>query len=86
MAIEFNAPPERLELDWRLIRAATDRGILLCINPDAHRPEALRCALDAVPTARKGWLTPQQVLNTRSADEILDHFAQMRRRESPRSD
>jgi len=70
VAIEFNAPAERLDLDWRLIRAATGRGISICVNPDAHQPEALRNVFTGIETARKGWLTPQQVLNTKTAPEM----------------
>lgn len=70
VAIEFNAPAERLDLDWRLIRAATGRGIPICVNPDAHQPEALRNVMTGIETARKGWLTAEQVLNTKNAAEM----------------
>ncbi len=69
-AIEFNAPPERLDLDWRLMRDATRLGIPICINPDAHQLESLRNVFPGLDTARKGWLTPGQVLNARTADEL----------------
>ncbi len=74
VAIEFNAPPERLDLDWRLIRAATSRGIPICINPDAHSPEAMGNVFASIATARKGWLTPEQVLNTKSAGDMAAHL------------
>lgn len=80
VAIEFNAPPERLDLDWRLIRAATSRGVPICINPDAHSPEAMRNVFPAVPTAQKGWLTREQVLNTKSAEEMVAYLRARRER------
>ena len=80
VAIEFNAPPERLDLDWRLIRAATSRGISICINPDAHSPEAMANVFPAVPTAQKGWLTREQVLNTKSAGEMVAYLKARRDR------
>ena len=80
VAIEFNTTPERLDLDWRRIRAATRRGLRLCINPDAHRLEGLHRVALGVETARKGWLTAEQVLNTRSAAELEEHFRERRSR------
>ena len=70
MALEFNTPAERLDLDWRLIRDATAQGARICVNPDAHRPQALESVASGLETARKGWLTPDQVLNTLTADEL----------------
>lgn len=81
VALEFNSVPERLDLDWRLIRSATDRGIPICINPDAHHPQAMRNVLEGIETARKGWLTPQQVLNTRSAGELEAYLSEVRHRD-----
>lgn len=74
-AIEFSTAPERLDLDWRLIRAATQRGVRLSINPDAHRLEAFWHVPEGVRTARKGWLTAGQVINTLpigELEELLD--------------
>ncbi len=84
VAIEFNAPPERLELDWRLIRAATGRGIPICINPDAHRPDAMHHVIAGIDTARKGWLTAAQTLNTRGAGELAAFFREVRGRKVTR--
>jgi len=80
VAIEFNARPERLDLDWRLLREATRRAIPICINPDAHSAGGLGVVADHIATARKGWLTPAQVLNTRTADDLARYF-RMRRLE-----
>lgn len=78
--IEFNTSPQRLDLDWRLIRSATRRGIRLAIDPDAHGLEMLEAIEPALATARKGWLTPEQVLNTRSATHVGEVFDARRRR------
>jgi DNA polymerase (family X) len=67
-AIEFNAPDERLDLDWRLIRSATSRGVRICINPDAHSVGTLNCVATGIDVARKGWLTQKQVLNCLDLD------------------
>ena len=72
--IEFNTAPARLDLDWRLMRSATDRGILIAVNPDAHRLKMMHSVFSGVDTARKGWVTAGQVLNTRSADEVRERF------------
>ena len=69
--IELNANPWRLDLDWRWWRRAAEKGVLCSINPDAHDIEQLAFAAHGVRIARKGWLTPEQVLNTRSLPEVL---------------
>jgi DNA polymerase (family 10) len=74
VALEFNSRRDRLDLDWRLIRSATSRGALICINPDAHTVVDMRNVLAGVATARKGWLSPSQVLNTRSVDQVARYF------------
>ncbi len=69
--IELNANPWRLDLDWRWWRRAAEKGVLCSINPDAHDIDQLAFAAHGVRIARKGWLTPAQVLNTRSLPEVL---------------
>lgn len=69
--IELNANPWRLDLDWRWWRRAAEKGVLCSINPDAHHVDHLAFAAHGVRIARKGWLTPAQVLNTRSLPEVL---------------
>jgi DNA polymerase (family 10) len=71
VALEFNANPRRLDLDWRHLRAATDAGVLVAVNPDAHRTAELDYMTRfGVPVARKGWLTAAQCLNARPLDEF----------------
>ena len=69
--IELNANPWRLDLDWRWWRRAAEKGVLCSINPDAHHIDQLAFAAHGVRIARKGWLTPEQVLNTRPLPEVL---------------
>ena len=68
--LELNANPLRLDLDWRHWRRAAERGLLCSINPDAHRVEGLGHFRAGVGAARKGWLTPAHVLNTRPLAEV----------------
>jgi DNA polymerase (family 10) len=68
--LELNANPMRLDLDWRHWRRAAEKGLLCCINPDAHAVEQFDYQLAGVHAARKGWLTAENVLNTRTLEEI----------------
>jgi DNA polymerase (family 10) len=70
VVIELNASPERLELDWRHWRKAAERGLMCSINPDAHETASLGYVRAGINIARKGWLRPQDVLNTRSLAEV----------------
>ena len=69
-AVEINASPYRLDLDWRLCKYARDQGVPICINPDAHDTNGLRDYWYGVQIARKGWLSAADVLNTPSGAEI----------------
>ena len=66
VAIEINANPNRLDLDWRFIRAAREAGCRFAINPDAHTVGELNYLKYGVAIARKGWLGPRDVINTMS--------------------
>jgi DNA polymerase (family 10) len=78
--IEVNANPHRLDLDWRHLRAAHAQGLLTSINPDAHSPDGLRDVTYGVGIARKGGVSPEQVLNTRGLEDIQGWLAQRRAR------
>ncbi len=80
VAIELNADPHRFDLDWRLHRYATERGVRIPICPDAHSTAGLANVRYGVGIARKGWLTPRDVLNTLPVDELLAFFTEQRRR------
>jgi len=77
-AIELNADPHRLDLDWRYIPHARALGVPIEIGPDAHSPRGLDVMNIGVGIARKGGLTAGDVLNSRSADDVLA-FARARR-------
>ena len=63
-ALEVNANPTRLDLHGTFIQAARDAGATIAINTDAHAPESLAYARYGVHTARRGWCTPTDVLNS----------------------
>jgi DNA polymerase (family 10) len=71
VAIELNANPWRLDMDWRLWRRAAERGLICAINPDAHDSAGLTHVAHGVVAARKGWLTKEHVLNTRPLADVL---------------
>ena len=73
--IEINANPQRLDMDWRHWRRAAERGLVCAINPDAHQTSGLGYFHAGVNIARKGWLAPEQVLNTLSAEAVKERFA-----------
>ena len=80
VAIELNGDPHRFDLDWRLHRYATERGVRIPITPDAHSPAGLENMRYGVGIARKGWLTPKDVLNTLLVDDVLAFFHEQRKR------
>ena len=72
VAIELNANPYRLDIDWRWIREATRRGLYISINPDAHAMDGLYDVRWGTEVARKGWLTAEQCLNALPLDAFAD--------------
>ena len=73
--IELNANPYRLDLDWRHWRQAAEKGLLCSINPDAHRTNGLEHFRAGIGAARKGWLTKENVFNTRTLAAVKKYFA-----------
>ena len=78
VCIEINANPSRLDLDWRFVRLARDRGIKVPIDPDAHSLTGLDDMRYGIGIGRKGWLRANDVLNTLETEALL-HFFQTRR-------
>jgi DNA polymerase (family X) len=78
VAVEINADPHRLDLDWRLIPRARELGATFEIGPDAHSTQGLDNVAFGVGIARKGGIGADEVLNARSADEVLA-FSRARR-------
>jgi DNA polymerase (family 10) len=73
--IELNANPYRLDMDWRLWIKAQEKGLICSINPDAHSTEQLHYVAEGVRMARKGYLSPSQVLNTFTLEKVLTYLA-----------
>jgi DNA polymerase (family 10) len=63
VAIEINANPRRLDLDWRWIYYAREKDCLFSINPDAHSIKEIDLIKYGVITGRKGGLTNTEVIN-----------------------
>lgn len=77
-AVELNADPHRLDLDWRYLHRAKDLGVTIEIGPDAHSEKGLDYMDLGIGIARKGWLEASDVLNARDADDVVA-FAQARK-------
>jgi DNA polymerase (family 10) len=75
VVIEINANPLRLDLDWRWHRYALEKGVLLSINPDAHRMEGFYDMHYGTLIGRKGSLTAAQCLNAMSLQDISEYFS-----------
>lgn len=63
--MEVNASPERLDLSANLLRRAKALGVKFTISTDAHHPKHLANMKYGVKMARRGWLTKDDVMNTR---------------------
>jgi DNA polymerase (family 10) len=69
---EINASPERLDLSGSLARTAKSRGAKFTISTDAHHPKHLHNMWYGVLTARRGWLGPDDVLNTLPVEKFQE--------------
>lgn len=78
IAVEVNADPHRLDLDWRVVRQARDAGVMISIGADAHSTSGITNVAVGLGIARKGWVEAHHVLNTRDA-AAFSAFAQGRR-------
>ena len=68
--LEINANPDRRDLNESLARAAVAAGVRIAIDSDAHRPATLQNMRWGILTARRGWLTKDDVANTRPWAEL----------------
>jgi DNA polymerase (family 10) len=71
-ALEVNASPSRLDLPAEHIRAARDAGVKFAIDTDAHSVHDLGNMPYGVGTVRRGWLTPDDVINCWPLEKLLD--------------
>ncbi len=76
VVLEINAHPERLDLDDVYSRRAIELGIMLAVNTDAHSAGDLDLVRFGVATARRGWVGPQNVINTWELERLLDWLRQ----------
>ena len=73
-AVELNASPYRLDLDWRLCKFAKTNGVPVIIIPDAHSIRGLGDIAYGVMAARKGWLESGDVLNSLSGEDLANRL------------
>jgi len=80
-AMEVDGAPGHLDLDGTLARRAVAAGVTLVIDSDCHRSDGLaRQMRFGVGTARRGWIEPAHVLNTRGLEEVRSFIARKRAR------
>ncbi|MBA2583349.1 MAG: DNA polymerase/3'-5' exonuclease PolX [Bacteroidetes bacterium] len=72
--IELNAHPYRLDMDWRKIPYAINKGVKISINPDSHQKESYNDMYWGTCAARKGGLIKAMTFNTLSISEIENYF------------
>ena len=72
--LEVNAQPTRLDLSDAHCRMAKDLGLKLAISTDAHTTETLGFMRFGVDQARRGWIEPHDIINTRRLDSLLKLF------------
>ncbi len=77
-ALEINASPQRLDLPSDHIRAARDAGVVFAIDSDAHSVADQGNLPYGVGTAQRGWLTPDDVINTWPLDRLRAFLAKGR--------
>lgn len=80
VGIEINANPWRLDMDWRLWRRAREKGVKTAINPDAHSVAELDHVRFGVAVARKGWLTPEDVVSAWDLERVRAYFERRKSR------
>jgi DNA polymerase (family 10) len=77
-SLELNANPYRLDVDWRHVRRAVERGVWISINPDAHATAELDLVRWGVAVAQKGGLTAERCLNALGLDDLRRWLADRR--------
>ena len=74
VALEINAHPSRLDLDWRHVKKARDHGVQIAVNTDAHSVGGLDHLGYGIGIARKGWLRAADIPNALSREAIAAWF------------
>ena len=78
VAVEINANPRRLDLDYRGLRLCGELGVKVVASSDAHSVASLNNMHYGVDQARRGWLGPDQILNAGTLAELLEWAARRR--------
>ncbi len=78
VAIEINANPRRLDLDYLGLRRCGELGVKVLVSSDAHSVASLDNMRYGVDQARRGWLRPDQILNAGTLAELLEWAARRR--------
>ncbi len=78
VVIELNAHPRRLDIDWQYIAAATEKGALISIDPDAHSTEGFADIKYGVIAAQKGGLTAAHNLSSFTLPQMNDYLLQLK--------
>jgi len=78
VVIELNAHPYRLDLDWRWIPYAQEKGVMISINPDAHEKQGYHDMYFGTLAARKGGLLQKNTLNAMSLEEFESFLSKSR--------
>jgi len=76
--LELNASPYRLDIDWRYLKYAKEKSVMISVNPDAHSVPGLGDVFFGVNIARKGWQEKKDILNTMGVNDIKDTFKKIR--------
>lgn len=74
VAIELNAHPRRLDIDWRWISCALDKGVMISIDPDAHSTDGYKHVKYGVLAAQKGGLTPDRNLSSFGLEQFRTYL------------
>lgn len=70
VAIEINSSPKRLDLEWRWVYYAREKGCLFAINPDAHTISEISYLVYGIMMGRKAGLQPEEVINCFNLDKF----------------
>jgi DNA polymerase (family 10) len=80
VVVEINSSPQRLDIDWRWVEYALEKGILLSINPDAHSLDEFRYIKYGALVGQKGGLTKEHNLSSFSREAFENYLQQTKKR------